>query len=234
MLKVISSKTCPFVQRVTALLEAKKIPYDIEYIELRNKPDWFLEISPHAQVPVLITETGQALFESEAIIEYLEEAYPALDGHATPEQRAVNRAWGYLGAKHYMTQCGTLSSTDEVTFNERFVPLSKAFTAIEAYLGKSTYFNSDTVGLVDVAWLPILHRIALIEKHTGYDFLASFPKMQIWQHHLMGSALAEKSVAEDFEELFTAAYLSDETYLGSLETACSPMAGRPRAAVGCC
>lgn len=32
MIKVVSFKICPFVQRITALLEAKQIPYEIEYI----------------------------------------------------------------------------------------------------------------------------------------------------------------------------------------------------------
>jgi glutathione S-transferase len=41
-MKVISFKICPFVQRVTALLEAKNIAYEIEYISLSNKPQWFL------------------------------------------------------------------------------------------------------------------------------------------------------------------------------------------------
>lgn len=56
MIKVVSFKICPFVQRVTALLEAKHIPYEIEFISLSDKPQWFLDISPNAQVPVLITE----------------------------------------------------------------------------------------------------------------------------------------------------------------------------------
>lgn len=43
MIKIISFKICPFVQRVTALLEAKQLPYEIEYISLKNKPQWFLE-----------------------------------------------------------------------------------------------------------------------------------------------------------------------------------------------
>jgi len=43
MIKVISFKICPFVQRVTALLEAKKIPYEVELIslrELRTEQSW--------------------------------------------------------------------------------------------------------------------------------------------------------------------------------------------------
>ena len=64
-MKIVSFKICPFVQRVTALLEAKDIPYDLEFISLSNKPQWFLDISPNGQVPVLMTGDGKALFESE-------------------------------------------------------------------------------------------------------------------------------------------------------------------------
>lgn len=92
MIKVFSFKICPFVQRVTALLEANKIPYEVEYISLKDKPQWFLEISPSGQVPVLVTESGQAVFESDAIIEYLNEIYPSLKPGISPEQRTLDRA----------------------------------------------------------------------------------------------------------------------------------------------
>jgi glutathione S-transferase len=68
MIKIVSFKICPFVQRVTALLEAKGLDYQVDYISLSDKPKWFLEISPNGQVPVMVTEGGVALFESEAII----------------------------------------------------------------------------------------------------------------------------------------------------------------------
>jgi len=41
MLKVISFNICPFVQRVTALLAAKGIDYEIENISLKDKPQGF-------------------------------------------------------------------------------------------------------------------------------------------------------------------------------------------------
>ena len=34
-MKIVSSKNCPYVQRVVALLEAKRVFYEIEYIEER-------------------------------------------------------------------------------------------------------------------------------------------------------------------------------------------------------
>jgi len=107
-MKVVSFKICPFVQRVTALLEAKKMPYEIEYISLGDKPQWFLDISPNGQVPVLITDTGVPLFESDAIVEYLNEIQPSLDANLSAEQRAVNRAWSYQATKNYLVQCSAM------------------------------------------------------------------------------------------------------------------------------
>ena len=57
------------------VLRAKQVEFDVTYINLRDKPDWFLKISPHGKVPVLNVD-GQPLFESNAIAEFLDETVP--------------------------------------------------------------------------------------------------------------------------------------------------------------
>lgn len=215
MIKVISCKICPFVQRVTALLEAKNIAYDIEYISLKDKPQWFLDLSPNGQVPVLVTENGTALFESEAIVEYINEVYGLLESDVSPEQRAIDRAWSYQGAKQYLVQCGAMRSPDCETLAERSANLSKAFAKAEKVFGDGPYFKGESLSNVDIAWLPLLHRADIIEKHTKYDFLSDFPKVKAWQQALMATGLAERSVSADFEDVFSGFYLSEATYLGN-------------------
>ncbi len=95
-MKVVSFKICPFVQRVTALLEAKGVPYDIEHIDLSAKPDWFLAASPNAQVPILFTDDGRVLFESGAIVEYVDEVTGSPLLPRDPVEKARARAWAYL------------------------------------------------------------------------------------------------------------------------------------------
>ncbi len=214
MIKVVSFKICPFVQRMTALLEAKSIPYEIEFISLKAKPQWFLEMSPNGQVPVLITDSGLPLFESDAIAEYLDEAYPALEPGVSPEQKAVNRAWSYLASKNYLVQCGAQRSSDLATLKERGAKLRSAFEKVEKQLGDGPYFGGERIGMVDIAWLPLLHRAHIIEQRTGYDFIGQGPKVKAWQAALMKTGLAEKSVAPDFEDAFADFYLSESTYLG--------------------
>ena len=213
-MKIVSFKICPFVQRVAALLEAKSLPYEIEFISLQDKPQWFLDVSPNGQVPVLITDGGQALFESDAIAEYLEEAYPALQPGLSPEDRAINRAWAYLATKNYLVQCSAQRSADETTLSERAAKLDTAFDRIEAKLGDTPFFGGNEIGMVDIAWLVLLHRAAIIEKQTGYDFIGDRPKLKSWQTHLMQTGLAEKSVPAEFEDAFVDFYLSDQTLLG--------------------
>lgn len=213
-MKIVSFKICPFVQRVTALLAAKNIPFELEFISLSDKPQWFLDISPNGQVPVLITERGQALFESDAIFEYLEEAYSALQPELSLEQKARNRAWGYLATKNYLVQCAAQRSKTKNMLIERRSKLDQAFDRIEKRLGDTPFFSGDKIGTVDVSWLVLLQRAAIIEKHSGYDFIGNRPKLKAWQQSLMASGLAERSVADGFEDDFISFYLSDKTYLG--------------------
>ncbi len=213
-MKIVSFKICPFVQRVTALLEAKGIDYDIEYISLRDKPQWFLDVSPSGQVPVLVTDGGQALFESDAIVEYIEEAYPPLQPDLALETKAINRAWSYLASKSYLVQCSAQRSSDCSTLKKRSEKLNAAFDRMEKQLGKTPYFGGKSIGMVDVAWLPLLHRADIVREHSSHDFLGDRPKLKAWQQTLLADGLAEKSVAPDFREAFSRFYLSDQTFLG--------------------
>ena len=215
-MKIVSFKICPFVQRVTALLEAKNVQYEIEYIDLSNKPQWFLDISPNGQVPILITDDDQVLFESDAIVEYVEETAGAPLSASNSVKKAQDRAWSYLAAKHYLMQCSAQRSSDGPTLEANREKLGKAFAKIETRLGDGPYFDGDTLGMVDIAWLPLLHRAAIIERYTSFDFLDTFPKVKQWQKALVDLEITDKSVSEDFESRFTAFYLADETHLGQL------------------
>ncbi|MCL1049431.1 glutathione S-transferase family protein [Shewanella abyssi] len=218
MLKVVSYIICPFVQRITGLMEAKGVPYEIEYISLKDKPQWFLDIAPNGQVPILMTEDNIALSESDAIAEYLDEEYPLLRPEVNQSVcRARQRAWVYQGTKLYLKQCSHMQSGNKNIFEERQVFMHKAFAKVEVFLKDHTatqYFCADVLGNIDMAWLPLFHRTALVQKHTGTELFAGFPLLQIWADNVMASGIAEKSVHQKFEENFTRFYLSENNYLG--------------------
>src|SRR5690349_23947780 len=101
-LKLISHKLCPYVQRAVIALTEKGVVFERIDIDLANKPDWFLKISPLGKVPVLrvATDDGEvALFESNVICEYIEDTQGGAKLHPqNPLQRAQHRAWMEFGS----------------------------------------------------------------------------------------------------------------------------------------
>ncbi len=235
MIRIISLKICPFVQRVTAMLEAKQLPYQIDYISLSDKPDWFLELSPTGQVPVLVTEGGTPLFESDAIVEYIDEISTPLQPGLNPEQRALNRAWSYQASKHYLVQCSTMQSVDKAIFDERMAKLAEAFEKAEKQLGDGPFFSGPELGNVDIAWLPLLHRSAIVADHSGHDMLEPYPRVKAWRHAVLDTRIPERSVSQDFTQTFSDFYLAERTWLGRgghVDEA--PSEVQPAKSGGCC
>ena len=177
-MKIVSFKICPFVQRVTALLEQKGAAYEIEYINLNNKPEWFLKASPNGQVPILITNNGQILFESDAIVEYLDEVVGTPLLSHDPVKKAQERARSYLASKHYLVQCSAQRSADQTTLTERSAKLNQAFGKIETLLGNKKFISGDQMGMIDIAWTPLLHRTEIVMQRSGYDFLTNFARLK--------------------------------------------------------
>jgi len=218
-MKVYSSPICPFVQRVNAVLEAKKLEYEVEYVDLTDLPDWFLKISPNSEVPVLVTDNNVPLFESFAICEYLEELYPPKLHPNDPEKRALHRAWARQAVTQYLVQCSTQRSATKEILQEEKKNFVQLFTKVEKTLGDGPFFDEEQFSMVDTAWIPILHRSDLIKTYTGFDFLEGYPKVIKWQQALLKTDVLKKSVSDMFEEYFIQFYLNEERYLGRLMNA---------------
>src|SRR5712691_3578454 len=90
-LTLISHDLCPYVQRAVIALAEKGVAFERIDIDLGNKPDWFLALSPLGKVPLL--RVGAAvIFESAVIVEYLEETQPNPLHPSDPLERARHRA----------------------------------------------------------------------------------------------------------------------------------------------
>src|ERR1700738_812309 len=96
-LKLISHKLCPYVQRAVIALTEKGVSFERIDIDLANKPDWFLKVSPLGKTPaVLVGE--HAIFESAVILKYLEETQPKPLHPADALRRAEHRAFIEYGS----------------------------------------------------------------------------------------------------------------------------------------
>ena len=49
--RLVSHHLCPYVQRVAIVLREKGVAFERIWIDLANKPEWFLKLSPLDKVP---------------------------------------------------------------------------------------------------------------------------------------------------------------------------------------
>jgi glutathione S-transferase len=198
--ELVSFKLCPFVQRSVITLLEKNIDFDITYIDLANKPEWFLKISPFGKVPVL--KTGDSvLFESAVINEYLDEVNAPSIHPNDPLEKAYNRAWIEFVSSLFMTQFRLSMAKDEESFNKELNSQDEALAKIEDQV-KGPFFNGDKFSLVDTSAAPFFMRLEIISGLTGNDYLKHFPKIKQWNDSLLAKLSVQKSVVGDFKDLY--------------------------------
>lgn len=205
---LISSVTCPWVQRSVIVMRAKGVPFDVTYVDLQNRPDWFVEMSPHGQVPLLKVD-DVVLFESNAICEFLEETSEPRLHPSDPIKRAQNRAWtDYLPTFAWgpglnnLTFCTSkedLPGAIEIA-KEAVEPLEDAIRRERGNNGP--YFNGDTLCLVDASYGPFFQRFAIAEKTLKTGLLDAFPLVKAWSDALLANDLIVGSVPDTFADAF--------------------------------
>src|SRR6266550_6314665 len=152
-LKLISHKLCPYVQRAVIALTEKGVPFERVDIDLANKPDWFLKISPLGKVPVLRVATGEGetvLFESNVICEYIEDTQGGAKLHPQdPLVRAQHRAWMEFGSTILSELWGLETTGDPAVFESKRQAVAAKFARVEAALGAGPFFAGEAFSLVD-------------------------------------------------------------------------------------
>src|SRR5436190_11346874 len=111
-LEVVSWVFCPYVHRVTALLAEKQAAFEVKYVDLASKPEWFVQLSPTGMVPVLVAD-GTPLFESLAINEFIDEVCAPRMLPDSPIGRARHRAMVRLGEDLFNTMNSMLTAATE-------------------------------------------------------------------------------------------------------------------------
>ena len=218
-LRLISHTLCPYVQRAVIVAAEKDIPFERIDIDLANKPDWFLKLSPTGKVPVLEVIDGDGsthiLFESAVIAEYFDEIAGARLLSSDPLQRARERAWvEYASAT--LGDVGKLySAPTGQAFDDAATALKRRFATLEdAYAGP--WFSGDRFGLVDAAFGPVFRYLDVFEDRAGLDVLDAFPKLRAWAQRLAQRPSVKGAVAADYPDWLVAFVKAKNSALAGL------------------
>ncbi len=185
-------------------MRVKAVEFEVTYIDLRNKPDWFLEVSPHGKVPVLKVNE-QPLFESNAIAEYLDEVIEPRLHPEDPLIRARHRAW----TDYVPTFAAGLSvyyAKTMETLQERLPDahqrLAKISEALVADAAEGPFFGGAEICLVDAAYAPFLQRFLLVDQWLNTGLLDEYPLVSDWANALLADERVTSSVPDNFQSEF--------------------------------
>jgi glutathione S-transferase len=211
--ELISFELCPFVQRSVITLLQKGIDFNMTYIDLKDPPEWFQQISPLGKVPVMRMDNA-VLFESAVINEYLDEVYPPSFHPNTALKKAQNRAWIEFGSELLINQYLLVVAQDEETLEQHQNDLLKKFHLLENELKEEgPFFNGADFSLVDAAYAPVFMRFEILAQHFPFDGYQDTPKIKTWAQSLLALNSVKKSVAPDFETLFVDFFKNQGSHL---------------------
>jgi glutathione S-transferase len=203
-LTLVSHHLCPYVQRAAIALTEKQVPFERIWIDLADKPDWFKSISPLGKVPVLRVkhaDGGEAsIFESAAILEYLEETTGSPLHPADALGRARHRGWIEFGSQVLNAIGRFYSATDDAGFEKERAGLEAMFSRLEAELGDGPFFGGLHFSLVDAVFAPVFRYFDAFDRLGVTGILDGKERLAAWRENLAARQSVRAAVVEDFQE----------------------------------
>lgn len=178
MLKIYYHPLSTFARRIRMALIEKGLDMDTEFVEVdmtagAHKRQPYLSLNPYGRVPTLEEDDGFVLYESTAILEYLEATHP------TPPL-VPSEARERVCVSQHMKLCDLqlARQTGTIIFPKRFLPqdrwnvvvMAQAKQEIESHLeilehalrGKD-YIVGNSYSLVEICYTPFVEFFPLMD-----------------------------------------------------------------------
>ncbi|KAI3723021.1 hypothetical protein L2E82_34306 [Cichorium intybus] len=147
---------CPFTQRVLLTLEEKHLAYDLKLIDLGNKPEWFLSVSPEGKVPIAKID-DKWIADSDVITQTVEEKFPEPPLLTPPEKASI-------GSKIFSTYIGFLKSKDPNDGTEQ--ALLNELSAFNDHIKENgPFINGKDISAADLSLGPKLYHLEIALGH---------------------------------------------------------------------
>ena len=202
MMKLHYHPFSTYSRRVRIALLEKRIPCELVVVDMaarKHREPAYLALNPYGRVPTL-EEDGFILYESTAILRYLEATHPAPALMPADER---GRALVDMHMKLCDLQMSRHSGT--IIFPKRFLPkerwneaaiadakteIEKHFVILDRQLAGKTYLVAEQFSLADLCYVPFLEFLPLME-------ITPPPDVVSWRDRLLArpSALETKPAA---------------------------------------
>lgn len=184
--QIYSAKACPFAHRTRLVLLEKGIDFELTEIDLKNKPDWFTQISRYGKVPA-IKHGNYEIYESAIINECLNDVFPEppLLPHE-PGARAIARIWiDYANTRFVPAFSKLLHGKTSEEQEQGRQELQDSLLYIEQEgLGKlpgdGSYWLGNSLSLVDLTFYPWFERLPTLKEYRNFILPPAATRVQKW------------------------------------------------------
>ncbi|GFN86626.1 glutathione s-transferase omega-1 [Plakobranchus ocellatus] len=182
VLRIYSMRMCPYAQRTRLIARAKGVSHDIVNLDLNNKPDWFFDLNPYGEVPVVIHNGGH-VYESLIAAEYLEEAFPepklfSDDPLIKAYERIYYNHWTKKGipAFYSLLKAGYPDPEQTQRLNQHISALEGFMTTLD-----KPYFHGAAPGFSDYMIWPWFERLPMLKDITEFSLSSKdCPRLLAW------------------------------------------------------
>ena len=189
--RLYNTQRCPYARRTRMVLHEKGVDFETREVDLSNKSEEFLGVSPTGKVPVVVVD-GDSLYESNVVNQYLDEVTGEPD--LLPEDakaRAYARIWMSSADDDFypavfVASVGRERGFPEERISEYFEKLEEALSSLEERLEGREYLT-DEFSLTDVAHAGTFVRLRELEER-GEVSLDGYPNVAAWMERIEGRA----------------------------------------------
>ena len=187
-----------YARRVWIALLEKQIPHELVPLDMharKHRDPEYLALNPYGRVPTL-EEDGHVLYESAAILQYLEATHPA-PPLVPPDAR------GRSLVDMHMRLCDLQLArpAEAIVFPKRFLPkdrwdepamavarrnIEKHLAILDRQLGTGEYLVANRFTLAEVSYAPFLHFLPLME-------VTPPPAVAAWSARILARPSAEQT-----------------------------------------
>lgn len=190
-MKVYGHPLSTCTRKVLTILAEKGVTPDLDVVDFakgEHKQDTHLAFQPFGQLPA-IEDDGFVLYESRAIMRYLDEKLPGTSfTPKDPKQRALMEQWISVEMSNFTPPAMKVifqrvfhpmfgKPVDEDIVAAGRTDVAKAVAVMEKQLSKTTYLVGEEVTLADLTFLPYVEY--LFAANSG-DLITSSPSVSRW------------------------------------------------------
>ena len=161
MMVLFSGSTCPFSHRCRFVLNEKACDFEIQDVDLYNKPPEIDAMNPYGDVPILV-ERDLTLYNPNLINEYIDERFPHPQlMPADPIQRARARLFLYTFERELFSFVRVLENRDETEKRKAIArnQIREQLMQLSPVFAKNKFLMGDEFTMLDVMMAPLLWRL---------------------------------------------------------------------------